>query len=83
MIQQVIVLGGGSAGILAALTSKKKLPELSVMLIRSRENGIIGVGEGTPVALPRLLHGYLEFDPGEFSRKVETNWRWNLDLYRN
>ena len=78
MIHRVIVLGGGSAGFLAALTLKKKVPELAVTVIRSKEIGIIGVGEATTVALPKMLHGHLGFDPGEFYRRVETTWKLGI-----
>lgn len=78
MIRNVIVLGGGSAGFLAALSLKTKLPELSVTVIRSKQIGIIGVGEATTVALPKMLHGHLGFDPGEFYREVETTWKLGI-----
>lgn len=78
MISRVIVLGGGSAGFLAAMTLKKKLPELTVTVIRSRELGVIGVGESTTVAVPRHLHGYLDLDPGEFHRRAQPSWKLGI-----
>jgi tryptophan halogenase len=42
-----IVLGGGSAGWLTALFIKKTFPKSNVTLIRSKDIGIIGVGEAT------------------------------------
>ncbi|MDB5309423.1 MAG: hypothetical protein JWO38_3625 [Gemmataceae bacterium] len=78
MIRDVLVLGGGSAGFLAALALKVKLPELGVTVVRSKEIGVIGVGEATTVALPRFLHGYLGFDPGDFYRRVETTWKLGI-----
>ena len=78
MVRSVLVLGGGSAGFLAALTLKTKLPQLDVAVVHSREIGIIGVGEATTVALPKLLHGYLNFDPGDFYRRVETTWKLGI-----
>jgi tryptophan 7-halogenase len=78
MIQQVIVLGGGSAGFLAAMTLKRRLPELTVTVILSRELGIIGVGESTTVAIPNHLHGYLGIDPGEFHRRVMPSWKLGI-----
>jgi tryptophan halogenase len=73
-----LILGGGSAGFLAALALKTKLPELAVTVIRSKELGVIGVGEATTVALPRFLHGYLGINPGEFYRRVETTWKLGI-----
>ncbi|RYD63628.1 MAG: hypothetical protein EOP83_11720, partial [Verrucomicrobiaceae bacterium] len=46
-IRSVLVLGGGSAGLIAALTLKRLTPALEVTLVRSSEIGVIGVGEGT------------------------------------
>ena len=34
MIQKVIVLGAGSAGLLAALGLKRKIPQLNVTVVR-------------------------------------------------
>ena len=52
----VIVLGGGTAGFLAALAVRRRLPMLHVRLIRSKDIGIIGVGEGTTIAVVNHLH---------------------------
>ena len=52
MIRQVVVLGGGSAGLLAALSLKIRLPQLKVRVVFSREIGIIGVGEGSTGVVP-------------------------------
>ena len=53
MTQRVLVLGGGSAGFLAALTLKIRLPQLQVTVLRSKDIGIIGVGEGTTALVPK------------------------------
>ncbi len=78
MIHSILVVGGGSAGLLAALILKKRLPDLSVTVVRSKELGVIGVGESTTVAIPRILHGYLELDPAEFYRRVLPSWKLGI-----
>jgi tryptophan halogenase len=78
MINRVIVLGGGSAGFLAAITLKTRLPELKVVVIRSKDIGIIGVGEGTTVSVPNFLHGYLRIDPGEFQRLARPTYKLGI-----
>ncbi len=70
MIRNVVVLGGGSAGLLAALSLKIRVPQLSVRIVLSREIGIIGVGEGSTGDLPNHLHGFLGIDPGDFYKRA-------------
>ena len=78
MVNRVIVLGGGSAGFLAAITLKTRLPDLQVVVIRSKELGIIGVGEGTTVSVPNFLHGYLKIDPVEFQRLAKPTYKLGI-----
>jgi len=75
MVNNVLVLGGGSAGFLAALTLKLRLPNLPVAVLRSPDIGIIGVGEATTLAVPRHLHGYLGIDLADFHRHAEPIWK--------
>ncbi len=46
-INNVVVVGGGTAGLVTALIIKKSLPKVSVSIIESSNIGIIGVGEGS------------------------------------
>ena len=70
VVNGIIVLGGGSASFLAAITLKRRLPALGVTILRSKEIGIIGVGEGTTPGVPRHLLGHLRLDPGKFHRRA-------------
>jgi tryptophan halogenase len=74
-IQSVLVLGGGSAGLLAAITLKRKLPTLDVTVLYSPEIGVIGVGEGTTNYVPEHLHGYLGVPMGEFFAEAQPSWK--------
>jgi tryptophan 7-halogenase len=78
MIQRVLVLGGGSAGFLAAISLKIKIPELDVSVVRSKEMGVIGVGEATTFAFPNYLHGRLRIEPGEFHRQAQPTWKLGI-----
>ena len=78
MIQNVVVLGAGSAGLIGALTLKTKLPELRVRVVRSPEIGVIGVGEGTTAAFPRHFFEYLKLPPSEFYARTEPTWKLGL-----
>jgi tryptophan halogenase len=78
MIQHVLVLGGGSAGFLAAITLKMKLPALRVTVLRSPDIGIIGVGEGTTPNVPTHLFGFLGIDPAEVHRLAAPTWKLGI-----
>jgi tryptophan halogenase len=43
----IIILGGGTAGLVTALITKKTFPKYNVTVIKSDAIGIIGVGEGS------------------------------------
>ena len=75
MIDHVLILGGGSAGFLAAITLKTKIPRLRVSVIHSKEIGVIGVGEATTADVPRHLHEYLRVDAAEFFRVARPMWK--------
>lgn len=74
-VDHLVVLGGGTAGFISAITCRSKMRNLRVTLVRSREIGIIGVGEGTTPVVPSLLHGYLNLDPAEFYKRAEPTWK--------
>ena len=74
-VQSVLILGAGSAGFLAGITLKRWMPDLNITVLHSKDIPIIGVGEGTTVAVTTHLHGYLGLDPGELLRDVEPVWK--------
>jgi tryptophan 7-halogenase len=77
-IQRVVVLGGGTAGLIAALTLRVKLPQLDTRVIRSPDIGVIGVGEGTNAAFPQHLFEYLKIPPARFHQLVEPTFKLGL-----
>ncbi len=77
-LRTVLVLGGGSAGLLAALTLKRLLPVLRVTLVHSPEIGIIGVGEGTTGVFPDHLFRILGIPQEEFYRGAEPTWKQGI-----
>jgi tryptophan 7-halogenase len=74
-IRDVLVLGAGSAGLMAALTLKRKLPDLAVRVVRSPEMGVIGVGEGTTPSFPKHFFEYLKLKPQQFYARAEPTWK--------
>ncbi len=78
MINRIIVLGGGSAGFMTALALKVKLPAVDVTVIRSKEIGIITVGESSTTALPRFLHSIINVQPKKFYDQVLPTWKMGI-----
>src|SRR5260370_6581202 len=78
MITRILVLGGGSGGFLAALTLKHRNPQVRVLVLRSKDIGIIGVGEGTTLPVVSHLHEYLRIDPTEFCKIAQPTWKMGV-----
>jgi tryptophan 7-halogenase len=77
-VQSIVVLGGGSAGLIVAATLKRKLPQLKLRVLRSPEIGVIGVGEGTTASFPRHFFEYLRLNPQPFYSQAEPTWKLGL-----
>ena len=75
MVQKVIIVGGGSAGFMTAIALKTRLPQLQVVVIRSIEIGIIGVGEGSGIPFTQFLHNVLRIPIDEFVRSAKPSWK--------
>ena len=59
MIKNILVLGAGSAGLIAAISLARKIRQVTVRIVRRPDLGVIGVGEGTTPNFPRHLFEYL------------------------
>lgn len=46
-MKNIVVLGGGTAGLMSAVMLKTRFNNLNITVIKSKEIGIIGVGEGS------------------------------------
>jgi tryptophan halogenase len=78
MIQNVLVLGGGSAGLIAAISLKRKIPQLDVRIVRSPDIGVIGVGEGTTPNFPKHLFDYLKLSRKHFYAAAQPTWKTGI-----
>lgn len=78
MIKNILILGAGSAGLLAAISLQKKLPQLKVTVVRSPDIGVIGVGEGTTPNFPRHLFEYLGISRKRFYAMAEPTWKLGI-----
>jgi tryptophan 7-halogenase len=78
MFRSLLVLGGGSAGMIAALTVKRIMPQVAVQVVRSPEIGVIGVGESTTPNTPYHLFQYLGINQRQFYSMVEPTWKMGI-----
>jgi tryptophan halogenase len=80
-VNLVIIVGGGSAGWLAALVLSTYCPFLSIRLVRPRENAPIGVGESTqPDFLGRLMAARV--DLADFYKACDATMKCGI-FYRD
>jgi len=78
MIKDIIVLGAGSAGLIAAISLKRKIPQIGVRIIRSPDIGVIGVGEGTTPNVPNHLFEYLGISRRHFYAMAQPTWKLGI-----
>ena len=78
---RIVVVGGGSAGWMAATAFATGLPGRSVELIESEEIGIIGVGEATFPSI-REYNRIVGIDEAEFLRATHGTYKLGIE-FRN
>lgn len=78
-IKSVIIVGGGTAGWMAAAVLSKAFAKLSITLIESEEIGIVGVGEAT---IPQIRHinAFLGLDEDEFLRATQGTFKLGIQF---
>ena len=77
-VKSILILGGGSAGLIAALTIRRLMPDIAVELARSVEIGVIGVGEGTTAVFPEHFFTVLGISKDEFYRETSPTWKQGI-----
>lgn len=75
--KSVAIVGGGTAGFVAALILKKKFPSLKISIIRSTKIGIIGVGEGSTEHWRNFLN-FLEIDHKEVFKECDSTLKCGI-----
>ena len=67
----IFIIGSGTAGLLSALFFKKNFLSSNVTIVRSKEIGVVGVGESTTPIIVDFLK-YLEIDLYDFFKKLAS-----------
>lgn len=77
-IKTIGILGGGTAGYLAALALKKLHPGIKTSVIESSKIPVIGVGESTTTEIVPFLHRTLGIDPLTFFNEVHPTLKLGI-----
>jgi len=76
-MKKIIVLGGGTAGLVSALILKCRFLTLDVQVIKSDKIGIIGVGEGTTEHLNDFCK-FVDIDMFDLIKKADATLKYTL-----
>jgi tryptophan halogenase len=77
--KRIVVVGGGSAGWMAATALAKALPASTIELVESEEIGIVGVGEATFPSI-RAFHKILGIDEAQFLRATNGSYKLGIEF---
>jgi tryptophan halogenase len=79
-IEDLIVVGGGDAGKLAALIFEQENPSLTVSVIDDMAEPPKEVGKSTFSSITWILHNKLDIDSEEFVQQVNPVWKHSVYL---
>jgi tryptophan halogenase len=76
-IKKFAIVGGGTAGLVAALVINARFCNIQVDIIRSKNIGIVGVGEGSTEHWLRFME-YVGLDIVEIFKHCDSTWKLGI-----
>lgn len=78
-VNKVLIVGGGTAGWMAAASLASIMPHISVDLVESEEIGIVGVGEAT-IPQINLFNATIGITDAEMTRETEATFKLGIEF---